>query len=229
MIYRQSNHPGVVRRRFWALLVVLALLVGVFSYVLYDLQVLHGDEYFERSHRKIAKTETVDASRGDILDSLGQVLITNKIKYQVVIDLSLMGKAEQRNDTLLKLISLCRSLNVKWNDTLSITAQQPFQYTSEAPFFTVSTDDEGKETRSLTRLGKLAVAEKWISSPLEEDFDGDLPTADELLSSMFKSYGLDSSSLEDNRAVAGVLYELALRSKRSLGPLISLLRMLTSN
>ena len=213
MVYKESSQHGIVRRRFWLLLVILILLIGTFSIVLYNLQVIHGDEYLERSQRKIAKTETVEAARGNILDTSGRVLVTNRTQYQATIDLSLMGNSDQRNATLAEIISLCRSLDVNWNDTLPITPSSPFHYTSASPFFSVSTTDEGAEKRSLTKFGRLAVAEKWISDPTEEEFDGILPSAEQLLASMFETYGLSDSSPESSRAVAGILYESALRSK----------------
>ena len=148
MVYKQSNQTGIVRRRFWALLVILALLVGAFFFVLYDLQITHGDEYLERSQRKIAKTDTVEASRGEILDSLGRVLVTNQTKYQATIDLSLMGQPEQRNATLAELIALCQIHGIKWNDNLPITTEQPFQYTTDTPFFVLSAKEDGSEKQT---------------------------------------------------------------------------------
>lgn len=213
MVYKESNQHGIVRRRFWTLLIILALLIGTFSIVLYNLQIVHGDEYLERSQRKITKTETVEAARGNLLDSSGQILVTNQAQYQATIDLSLMGKTEQRNAALSEIIALCRDLGVSWNDTLPITPSSPFRFTSDTPYFTVSTTDEGAEKRSLTRLGRLAVAEKWISDPSEEGFDEALPSAEQLLALMFKTYGLSDASPEDSRAIAGILYESALRSK----------------
>ena len=204
----------LIRRRLRVLLVLLAALVGVFCFLLYDLQVVHGAEYLERSQRKIAQTETVDAARGEILDTLGRVLVSNKNSYQATLDLSLMGNAAQRNATLQELLELCREQDVTWNDTLPITAQEPFTYTTESPFYTVSTDEDGMETKTLTQLGKLAVLLKWLDDdPTEKDAKGDLPPAEELLERMCKTFSLEGGATAENRGVAGVLYELYLRSK----------------
>lgn len=204
----------LIRRRLRVLLVLLAALVGVFCFLLYDLQVVHGAEYLERSQRKIAQTETVDAARGEILDTLGRVLVSNKNSYQATLDLSLMGNAAQRNATLRELLELCREQNVTWTDTLSITAQEPFTYTTESPFYTVSADEEGTETKTLTQLGKLAVLLKWLDDdPTEKDAKGELPPAEELLERMCRTFSLEGGATAENRGVAGVLYELYLRSK----------------
>ena len=44
---------------------VLFLILLLFAWVLYDLQYVHGADYLAQSRRKIAKTETVEASRGE--------------------------------------------------------------------------------------------------------------------------------------------------------------------
>ena len=202
----------LIRRRLWVLVLILAVLIGTFVFLLYDLQVAHGDDYLERSQFKIAQTETVAAARGGILDSLGRVLVSNRVSYQATLDLSLMGNADQRNATLNELLQLCREQDVTWTDTLPITAQEPFSYTTSSPFFTLSLDDEGVATKTLTRLGKLAVKLKWLSGdPTEENVS--LPTAEELLELMGKAFALEGGATQENRGVAGVLYELYLRSK----------------
>ena len=210
-----------VRRRLRVLLAVLALAMAVFCYVLYGLQVVHGQEYLERSQRRIAKTETVDAARGEILDSLGRVLVSNRVSYQVTLDTSLMGTSAQRNEILLELLELCREQGVTWNDSLAITDQEPYTYTTDTPFFYTSEDEEGEQTQVLTRLGKLAVKLKWIDGdPTQEQVE--LPTAQQLLETMCDYFGLTgeeegaqgtASSFSDARDAVGVLYELALRSQ----------------
>lgn len=213
IVDNKSDDSKLVRRRLWVLLFFLAVLMGIFFFLLYDLQVVHGSEYMENSQYKIVQTETVDAARGELLDSLGRVLVSNRLSYQVTLDTSLMGTAGERNAILLELLELCREQNVAWNDTLAVTAQPPFAYTSASPFFTVSTDDEGEETKSLTRLGKLAVKAKWLSADPTKEDNVSLPTAEELMELMCATFSLEGGATAENRAAAGVLYELYLRAQ----------------
>lgn len=213
MVDDRRDDGKLVRRRLWVLLALFAVLVGAFAVVLYDLQIVHGAEYLERSKYKNVQTETVDTARGEILDSLGRVLVSNRLSYQVTLDTSLMGTAEQRNAILLELLDLCREQDVVWTDTLPVTAQAPFAYTSESPFLIVSTDDEGVETKSLTRLGRLAVTLKWLSADPTEKDDVELPTAEELVEMMCRSFALEGGATVENRAAVGVLYELNLRAR----------------
>lgn len=213
MVHNREDDGKLVRRRLWVVLFFLAALMGTFCVVLYNLQVVHGQEYLERSQRKIVQTETVEAARGEILDSLGRVLVSNRLSYQVTLDTSLMGETAQRNAALLELLQLCREQDVAWNDTLPVTARAPYSYTSDTPFFTTQTGEDGEQTRTLTRLGQLAVKLEWLPDDPTQEENVELPTAEQLVERMCETFSLEGGATEENRAAAGVLYELNLRSR----------------
>ena len=197
-------------RRGLGMLLLLAVILFGLGSSLYDAQMIHGAEYLARSQNSIAETQTVEAARGDILDQYGRVLVSNRVTYQVALNTDAMEK--NRNDILLALIRIARDAGVEWEDTLPITAQPPFRYTTDTPFQYPTTDEEGSPTTSLTRLGRLAVKMKWIDDPTADGAQGaPLPTAEELLEKMRESFQLELEGA-DMRAVAGVLYELYYRS-----------------
>ena len=197
-------------RRGLGMLLLLAVILFGLGSSLYDAQMIHGAEYLARSQNSIAETQTVEAARGDILDRYGRVLVSNRVTYQVALNTDAMEK--NRNDILLALIRIARDAGVEWEDTLPITAQPPFRYTTDTPFQYPTTDEEGSPTTSLTRLGRLAVKMKWINDPTADGAQGaPLPTAEELLEKMRESFQLELEGA-DMRAVAGVLYELYYRS-----------------
>ena len=197
-------------RRGLGMLLLLAVILFGLGSSLYDAQMIHGAEYLARSQNSIAETQTVEAARGDILDRYGRVLVSNRVTYQVALNTDAMEK--NRNDILLALIRIARDAGVEWEDTLPITAQPPFRYTTDTPFQYPTTDEEGNPTTSLTRLGRLAVKMKWIDDPTADGAQGaPLPTAEELLEKMRESFQLELEGA-DMRAVAGVLYELYYRS-----------------
>lgn len=207
--------------RFAALPVILAALLLSFGFVLYDLQVVNGADYAQQSVRKIAISEVVPASRGEILDSYGRVLVSNRTSYQVELDTSLMG--EERNEILLQLIEVCREQGIEWTDSLSdsLSESAPFRYTVAQPFYSMGEDGKA----DLTRLGRVAEKNKWIQKKSDQSGAGeggqsgdarsyDFPTAAELMDLMRESFDLDESlSDRDARALAGVLYELELRRR----------------
>ena len=197
-------------RRGLGMLLLLAVILFGLGSSLYDAQMIHGAEYLASSQNSIAETQTVEAARGDILDRYGRVLVSNRVTYQVALNTDAMEK--NRNDILLALIRIARDAGVEWEDTLPITAQPPFRYTTDTPFQYPTTDEEGSPTTSLTRLGRLAVKMKWIDDPTADGAQGaPLPTAEELLEKMRESFQLELEGA-DMRAVAGVLYELYYRS-----------------
>ena len=191
---------------------VLFVILILFAWVLYDLQYVHGADYLAQSRRKIAKTETVEAARGKILDRYGRVLVTNRESYNVSLDTSFM---EDTNATLLKLLDICRQEGVTWTDTLPVSAEAPF-------VFTFDTAGSG----AISNLYALSSSLKWTSTlPEREEADGiraaaqegqgvSYPSADAFLDKLRAYYEVDPL-LPDNeaRALVGVRYELSLRSR----------------
>ncbi len=209
----KENDSRIVRRRLWLILFFLAAFMLFFVSQLYHHQIVNGDEYLERSQRNITHHETVPAARGKLLDSLGRVLVSNRVSYQATLDTALLGKGAQRNATLLELLALCREHNIEWNDSLPVSDHAPYSFTTNNPFYTTATDEEtGEQRHYLTRLGQLSVANKWLTGdPTKESVP--LPTAAELIDLMCTTFELEGGATEENRGVAGVLYELNLRSQ----------------
>lgn len=195
----------VLRTRM--VLILFGVLLALFAWVLYDLQVVNGSAYLEQSTRKIASTETVQAARGAILDRYGRVLVDNRVTYQVTLDASLMGGVQGRNETVLALLRACREQGVEWNDSLPVSDTLPFRYTVELPYETVTVDEDGNEIRRDTQLKRLCT-ELRLRSVTSGSTAGDLVGA-------LRSYFEVKQDLGDNeaRALVGVLYELTLRSK----------------
>lgn len=251
----------------------MAVVLLVLGSTLYNIQKVNGDYYYEKSQTRIAETEIVESARGNILDSSGRTLVSNRTIYQVTLNTSLMGKDTERNATILSLIRLAQDSGVEWNDTLPITTEAPFSFTTDHPYTTATTDQDGVTTVSLTRLGKLAVKMKWIQDPTKEhtakssqtsaqklglidralvaiglkklpqeteqtpepEQPAALPTAEELLGLMCASFSIRGEGAVDSknaaegttvptlnigdmapadaRALAGVLYEVYLRSR----------------
>ena len=126
-------------RRVWAMVLLLAVIVTSMGATLYDLQINNGQSYYEATQKKIAESQTVGAARGQILDRNGQVLVSNRVIYQVRLDTSVMDEA--RNDIILDLIAAARTEGVEWTDTLPITRTAPFSFTTSDPYFVTGRDD----------------------------------------------------------------------------------------
>ena len=182
------------RARLRVITLILVLIIGVFTAVLHNLQIVHGADYRERSVRNITKTETVEAARGQILDRYGRVLVSNRTVYQVTLDTSIMGEEAERNPNLLALLEICREEGVTWTDeVLPISMTEPFTYTD--------TLTEAGQARYEAFLEQM----KWTEAAQQGP--------DILLARMREFYEVDESvSPEDGRALVGVLCELRIRS-----------------
>lgn len=156
------------QRRVLAVVVLMALLLTGLGSVLYDLQINNGETYRRQSQYKIAETETVEAGRGQILDRNGRVLVSDKAVYQVKLNTSLMGKAPERNQAILSLLQVARATGTEWEDTLPISRQAPFTFTTDNPYYALTDNEDGTQSRTLTRLGKLCVKMKWIQDPTKD-------------------------------------------------------------
>jgi len=190
--------------RVRGVMVLAAVLVG-FLWVLYDLQYVHGAEYLEQSRRKIAKTETVEAARGQILDRYGRVLVSNRASYNVSLDTSFMG--EDRNTVLLRLLDICREESVTWSDTLPVSQSTPYVFTAEGAYGNLRKYAEKMKWEGLVPTAEEIEALQSAESPA-------LPSAERLIAKLRETYQVDPAlSDEEARDLVGVLYELALRSR----------------
>lgn len=105
----KENFINMITSRLFVLILVL---LGVGSYLIYtifNLQIIHGEEYANNFQLKITKERTIPATRGNILDRNGKLLAYNELAYSVTIeDVFESGKDKnaELNDTILKLIKL---------------------------------------------------------------------------------------------------------------------------
>ena len=200
---------------------LLALLLVGFILVLYNLQIVKGDEYRAASTVKIANTVTVEAARGELLDRYGRSLVSNRATYEITLNSSLMGAEAERNANLLELITICRDNGLEWTDTLPISKDAPFTYTDENAL--VYTNSEGKVKFSYLGalldalpLGTDILSDRWRSADLTAAASvadlGEGLTAEEVIDGLRQYFLIDESlSDADARALIGVLYELNLR------------------
>lgn len=202
---------------------ILALLLATFAGVLYQLQIVKGEDYRAASTVKIANVETVEAARGEIVDRYGRNLVGNRATYEITLNTSIMGKEAQRNTILLELIHICQENGIAWTDTLPISKDAPFTYTSDSPL--VYTDSEGKvrfnylgALLDALPLGKDILPNHWKQEDLDAASSvadlGEGLTAEEVIAGLRQYFLIDESlSDADARALIGVLYEVNLRSQ----------------
>ena len=179
------------RRR---LIVVLSFLVAAlvcFVVVLFNYQIVNGDEYRALSVAGTAKREVVETSRGIITDRNGKVLVSNRLAYTLKFSDSDFGKDQAAcNDAVWRLIELCRAEGVEWIDPLPLTAEAPY---------TLSTATPGKTFISWLKTNKLAyTGESSVTLTA---------SSDEVMAALRKVYNIaDGYTDQQARLIAGVRY-----------------------
>ena len=179
------------RRR---LIVVLSFLVAAlvcFCVVLFNYQIVNGDEYRALSVAGTAKREVVETSRGIITDRNGKVLVSNRLAYTLKFSDSDFGKDQAAcNDAVWRLIELCRAEGVEWIDPLPLTAEAPY---------TLSTETPGKTFISWLKTNKLAyTGESTVTLTA---------SSDEVMAALRKVYNIDDGyTNQQARLIAGVRY-----------------------
>ena len=171
------------------MIALIVILVIVYLVFLYQLQIIEGEAYYNRSNEITTDKKSVTAARGNILDRYGRVLATNKECYNLEIDTTKLFDSEDPNATILELVELVSRYGDTYTDDLPITAAPPFEYTD------------------MTDLQHTMLNAYFDDKKLSHD-----TSAVELLSYMRGRYNIDNSySSEEMRIIAGVRYGINVR------------------
>jgi len=122
------DHKNTSNFRLYLLAAFLLAVLLVYLGVLYDIQVVHHEEYLAQSIHSIAREEKVEASRGIITDRSGRTLVSNDSAYNLTFDASALDDGEDQNQAILRLVELCRQEGKEWVDNLPISEHAPFIY-----------------------------------------------------------------------------------------------------
>jgi len=188
----KTSHPFIRR------LIMLGLFWGaislLFALVMYNTQILHGEEYRAKSLSSNAASEVVEASRGIVTDRNGKELISNRLTYTLRFSADSFDDDAALNAAIWRLMELCQKNGVSWNDSLPLTQTLPVALQNKTfdERFVMWAEDE-----------ELPGSEKKV-------FSLDM-TAQELMDHLTTLYGLDNGyTPQQARLIAGVRYELAV-------------------
>ena len=182
----------ITRKRTVLIMALLVVLLGAFCLRLYAMQVVDAEK--NETNLTVYKVYTrVRAPRGDILDTNGNVLVTNRASYDLVFNHYVLLNSDTPNQSLLELAKLCLELGLHYYDHFPITTSTPFTYT----------------------LGDYNAAwqgyfQTYLAS--RGNLDSDI-SAHLLIQELRKQYQIPEDwSDEDARLVIGLRYELSLRN-----------------
>ena len=181
----------ITRFRATAMLLVFALILGLFSVRLYSVQMLGAGDLVADSDT-YTSYYTVKASRGELLDRNGNVMVGNRASYNLVFNNYVLTNADNPNEHLLRLVKMVRQLGVDYIENFPITEDRPYEYTLAQQ----SSSWQGYFQDYLWEL----------------DIDSDI-SASRLMEALRSRYKIPETwSDADARAVIGLRYELKLRT-----------------
>ena len=186
------NNRIIKPSRRTAMVIIVLLALAVYLGFLYQLQIVEGEEYYNRSSETKSSELTVTASRGNILDRYGRIMVSNKECYNLKIDIDKLFANADPNAVILELVEMVRGFGDDYIDDLPITMTPPFEY------------DPNMTEIQRTMLNAY-FKDRGKALP-------DNPTAVELLSYMRTRYNIDNSyTAEEMRIIAGVRYSINVR------------------
>lgn len=177
--------------RLVAMMLALVGLIVLYVTQLYKLQIIEGEEYYEKSRNSIVTYEVVPAARGSLLDRYGRELVTNRSCSNIIIDTDELFAQDDPNAIILQLVEILDACGDSYIDELPVTMEPPFEYTEMS--------DVDK-----TRLDAYIQDKVTQGEALAEG-----ASSVELMAYFRSRYGIDNSyDARQTRIIAGVRYAL---------------------
>ena len=166
------------------IITILVYIIGIVLLVqLFNLQIIHGEEYRETSNTKLTRESMLEADRGDIKDSSGTILATVDAQYSVVLYKTKVNN-ETLNNTILKLLNILSTNGDSYVDNFLIDVN-PYRF----------------------KLEEEASQKKWKkANNIDED-----ATAEEAFNYFKDKYEITTENLDDARKILAIRYEISYK------------------
>ena len=170
------------------ILTILVYIVGIVLLAqLFNLQIVHGEEYRETSNTKLTRESVLKADRGSIKDSSGTMLATVDAQYSIVLYKTKVNN-ETLNTTILKLLNILSTNSDSYVDNFLIDVN-PYRFKLE--------EEESQK--------------KWKkANNINED-----ATAEEAFNYFKNKYDITSDNVEDIRKILAIRYEISYKGYSS--------------
>ena len=175
--------------RVIALCSVMLLIAAALVYRMIQLQLIQGPNITPEINNNVIRQYDEIASRGEILDRDGNIMVGNALVFSVQLDYYRWDKAAQ-NDVILRLHNTLQEAGLSCLDVLPLNWKMPLAYTYES-----LDSGDGRKLR------KFLEKQEW---PAVEEL-----TPTRLFGLLCDRYEVDPDlPLEDRRAIIGLRYYL---------------------
>lgn len=161
---------------------IIVYIVGIVLLAqLFNLQIIHGEEYRQTSNIKLTRESVLQADRGNIKDSSGENLATVNTQNSVELYKTKVDN-QTLNNTILKLVNLLSTNGDEYVDNFLININ-PFAFKLES--------EESQK--------------KWKkANGIDED-----ATAEESFYYFKSKYEIETDNIEDTRKIMAIRYEIS--------------------
>ncbi|MGN1187211.1 MAG: penicillin-binding transpeptidase domain-containing protein, partial [Lachnospiraceae bacterium] len=192
---------SILRSRLLPLILFSIFLFGVLIYRLFNLQIVHGEDYQVNYAQKTEKTLVLNSTRGNIYDCNGELLAYNELAYSVIIeDSSTAIKNTELNAIIVEMYDIIEENGDSYSIDYSIRLNKYGKYE-----FT-------KSGNSLLRYLRDVYGHQYISQLTDEERNATADDVIKLLKST-KYYNIsDEYSKEEVLEIIYVRTNLAAHS-----------------
>ena len=170
------------------LITTLIYIIGIVLLLqLFNLQIIHGQEYREKSNTRLTRESTLQAARGSIFDKTGNTIAGDSMGFSIEFYKTKID-TDTLNSTILKMINVLESNGDSYVDSFPISIN-PYAFT-------------------LTNEDKIA---KW-----KKDYKiSEEATPEECFIIMKEKYKIQNESIEEARKIMAIRYEISQKGYSS--------------
>lgn len=114
-----AKFMDIINDRYLIMYFCVIVISILFIITLFNLQIIKGEEYREQSEKRMLRTKTVTAPRGEIYDRNGVILATNKLSYDIRL-YKVRVDTKQQNDGIFRLIEILNENSDKVYSTFPV-------------------------------------------------------------------------------------------------------------
>ena len=184
--------------RFLVLKIIMFLMLAAIVVRLFSIQIINGEAYLKTASSRLSTNVVNKAARGDILDKYGNVLVTNKTGYCVVMQKT-SSENSDINAVIGQVIDILIATDNTTVDNLPISFDRPYMFIF---------DDDNSNGTTADERSQWFKNNKYTGKHISADM-----TPDEIIDAYCDIYGIPKSGDDIYiRSLIGVRYEADLKN-----------------
>ena len=153
-----------IRLRFNSLTTIIYIFGIILLLQLFNLQIIHGEEYREQSNTRLTRESTAVAARGSILDRNGNPIVENSMGFSLELYKSKVDN-QTLNTTILNIVDVLEKNEDSYKDSFPIKIKEEEQY-----YFDFDTDEKAINWKKKMKLDEKLNAQQCIQQ-LKEKYE----------------------------------------------------------